>query len=217
MLPDDLQQDGMALSQFDLVYVSASEAAHLDVLPNSRVSYRGAKAELSAAPEAVLRASVQSAVSTAAIQTVTTASAELQQLAYASGIYSRFWLDPLIPRRAFYRLYDDWLAQCLTADVQSQTACLMLDNQLAGFIALRSSAGITRIELLATHEHFRGQGIGRMLLHWTAQRCLLNHDHTIAVATQAANAAALNFYQRSGFALDALYPLAHLRRNSSLP
>lgn len=125
----------------------------------------------------------------------------LLELAYASGIYSRFRTDTHFQAPDFYRMYDAWVKRSLEAD-DSKVLVETIDNKLLGFVTLDFvSQSQAAIGLIAVSEASRGAGVGSRLLQQAARLCNETGRKQIRVATQEENKPASAFYLRNGYEL----------------
>jgi dTDP-4-amino-4,6-dideoxy-D-galactose acyltransferase len=145
---------------------------------------------------------------------------DLYHLAIASGEFSRFRLDPNMPRHVFLRLYSTWMARSVSGEIadvvfvaRSQSSRhKMGTSRLNGMVTVKVCDGRSEIGLLAVSPWSRGRGIGRMLVRaaniWAASRGASVEQ----VVTQRANAAARHLYERCGYRVESRIPTRHLWR-----
>jgi dTDP-4-amino-4,6-dideoxy-D-galactose acyltransferase len=147
-------------------------------------------------------------------------SDELTDLSIAAGEYSRFAVDPRIPRDRFEEMYRIWIAASVCGEMAG-TVLIARDpaldgalkatnlpskssagEEIAGMITIKVTDGVGNIGLIAVSESQRGRGIGSRLIEaahgWMVQ-CGANKT---TVVTQAANAPACALYQRAGYTIE---------------
>ena len=127
---------------------------------------------------------------------------ELRQIGMASGEFSRFKIDPSIPKEKFVELYTTWIINSATRTIAEELYFFEEDNQIAGLITLCIKNNKANIGILSVHEKFRGKHIASQLVnaaeYWTKN---LKGFDLIQVVTQAANSAACRFYEKCGFTI----------------
>jgi dTDP-4-amino-4,6-dideoxy-D-galactose acyltransferase len=147
-------------------------------------------------------------------------SDELTDLAIAAGEYSRFAVDPRIPRDRFEELYRSWIARSVDGELAG-TVLIARDDAaagaakttslpssspaaapLAGMITIKVTGSVGNIGLIAVAESHRGRGIGSRLIA-AAHGWMIEHDACKStVVTQAANVPACALYRRSGYTIE---------------
>lgn len=132
----------------------------------------------------------------------TTATAELIQLARDAGHYSRFRVDPNIPRDVFERIYDAWITNSVNRTIADEVMVVLDGSSVSGLVTVAVKDGRADIGLLAVRTQARGRGLGKSLvaaaLDWAAR-----HDINEAqVVTQGANAKACRLYESCGYAVE---------------
>lgn len=135
----------------------------------------------------------------------------LEELAWESGIFSRFRLDPLMPATAFHRLYSEWLRKSLAGqELAREVFCARLGaGQEIGLLTLGLQQARADIGLLAVAAGCRGQGIGHQLLAVAAARTQLWGLQQVQVVTQFENQAACRFYAGAGFGVASQQDVYH--------
>lgn len=123
----------------------------------------------------------------------------LLQLAFDSGVYSRFRTDPRFTGNEFEKLYRLWMERSIRGEIAD--AVLVYDEGagITGMVTVAAQKGGAEIGLIAVDGAVRGRGIGKQLIagaeHFAAQQGCSQ----LRVATQAANQPAAGIYLKSGF------------------
>lgn len=127
---------------------------------------------------------------------------KLQQLAFESGIYSRFRTDLNFDERCFYSMYEIWIQKSIKSKL-SAVLIEQFNNELVGFVTVDFAEGsnIASIGLIAVSQECRGQGVGGKLLRQAESLAASHHCNILRVATQKQNEKASAFYLRNGFEL----------------
>lgn len=149
--------------------------------------------------------------SDADIHATTTLTPQLEALAWQSGEYSRFRLDPNFAPAFFERLYSHWMRHSLSGGLAWQV--LVLGNPagpVRGMLTLGERNGQAEIGLLAVDRPARGQGGGQRLLAAALASARQRGYNAIGVRTQLANAPACRLYAAAGFVLLAEQHVYHL-------
>lgn len=143
-------------------------------------------------------------------------SKTLYELAIASGIYSRFRLDPQL-NIYFECLYRYWLDLAFREPENYFLLAMPDENGFSGLLlgSIRGTTG--RIELFAVAEVARQRGIGQALWQQAVTRFLRHEVNSVSVATQQENLGACRFYEKIGFLLESSNAIWHLwRKNDRL-
>jgi dTDP-4-amino-4,6-dideoxy-D-galactose acyltransferase len=145
-------------------------------------------------------------------------SADLVELALASGIYSRFRIDPRIPAERFEAMYRIWIARSVAGELADAVLVVPLDNRarqslasqrLAGMITISLRPREASIGLVAVAETARGRGVGQALLR-AAHAWMRSHGAPRAsVVTQLTNEPACRLYQRAGYEAETVQHVYH--------
>lgn len=126
-------------------------------------------------------------------------TAELTQLAYDAGLYSRFKTDPNIPDSMFKKIYQQWLLNSLNHSIADDVLIYRENAAIAGMMTVGQKKNRGDIGLLAVNDQFRGQGIGRALVQVAQHYFCQNNLNTAQVVTQRQNHPACQLYEKCGF------------------
>lgn len=146
-----------------------------------------------------------------AISPCTELDDSLLQLAFESGLHSRFRQDSGFRRGEFETLYRLWLEKDIRAE---QGGCFVAGSpgRPDGLLTLGPSgdSGILQIGLLAVDARVRRRGVAGNLLAFAKKRAAEQGFRQIAVRTQDGNAAAKALYLSAGFSLVGMETVGHL-------
>jgi dTDP-4-amino-4,6-dideoxy-D-galactose acyltransferase len=137
------------------------------------------------------------------------ASDKLYDLALQSGVYSRFKLDPKLPRDAYEKLYSIWIENSVNRSIADEVLVFMENGQIAGMVTLSKKGDWGDIGLIAVDETFRGKKIGHHLLN-AAYKYFFDRGITeLGVETQLNNLGACRFYEANEFLVHKVEYLYH--------
>jgi len=125
---------------------------------------------------------------------------ELIQLAYLSGIKSRYNKDQNFSENEFEKLYSQWIDNCLGEESNSQILVVKDCNKIIGFTTIESlNTTTSKIGLIAVNIEYQRKGFAKQLV--SAAECIsIDYKCTsIEVTTQGNNESAILFYQNYGF------------------
>jgi len=127
------------------------------------------------------------------------ATPELEALALASGVHSRFKIDPRVPGQVYPSLYLAWIRRSVAGEVADAVLITRAPRGLAGMVTVKAREGVATIGLIAVDVASRGRGVGRRLvegaLGWAAARRCARME----VVTQGENLTACALYRACGF------------------
>lgn len=138
----------------------------------------------------------------------------LVELAVAAGAFSRFAVDPRIPREAFRRLYAIWIERSCrheTADAVFVAEGGDAAGEPLGLATVAVRGETATIGLVAVSERARRRGVGRATMarfhDWLRDRGVTRVD----VATQLANGPACGLYRACGYRPSSFETIYHFR------
>lgn len=124
---------------------------------------------------------------------------ELEALAWQSGEYSRFRLDPRLPITVFQRLYTQWLRNSLNGSIARSVMVLQgATGESLGLATLGEKSGVADIGLIAVEAAARGQQVGQRLMAEARRRAAAIGFTQLQVITQGENQQACRFYEKCG-------------------
>jgi ribosomal protein S18 acetylase RimI-like enzyme len=121
---------------------------------------------------------------------------------------SRFHMDPAIPGEIAGRIKRDWLAAFFDGTRGERLLVAELDSRPAGFLGVVGRDRVSVIDAIAVREDARGRGVGRALVSALLADPGAGRE-AVEVGTQAANPAAVRFYERLGFATEGVRFVLH--------
>lgn len=135
----------------------------------------------------------------------------LFDLAYQSGVYSRFKLDRKFTKNEFKRLYKKWVENSIRGEIADQ----ILVNRngidsINAFVSIQHEGLKSTIGLIAVDKEYRGKGIGTKLIEGCKYFAQQRNSKYITVATQKENIKACNFYIKKGFKEKEIVYIYHL-------
>lgn len=135
---------------------------------------------------------------------------EFRFLAYQSGKYSRFKVDPEIPPLVFEEIYKSWIERALDTGSGEEVILSRREGSVEGMITLQYLAGnLGRIGLLAVHPESRGKGLGELLVNSANDRFKSKKCQSSIVVTQVPNKDACTLYERCGFTREKIENFYH--------
>ena len=134
-------------------------------------------------------------------------------LARRSFVYSRFHLDPQIPKALADRIKAEWVGNFFKGKRGDQMMLAQDAGKVVGFnqILVGADQGVI-IDLIAVDPAWRGRGIAAELICAAEQR-YPQRTRTV-VGTQAANVPSLRLYQRLGFRIFESEYIFHWQRST---
>ena len=136
-------------------------------------------------------------------------SPKLLQLAWDSGHYSRYKLDPLISEERFKRLYELWIINSVNKSFADEVLIHSQGGELAGMISVKARNEWGSIGLIAVDSQYRSQGIGKKLVEDAKAFTKSKGCVGIEVQTQLQNKRACKFYEENGFDAKAIQFIYH--------
>jgi dTDP-4-amino-4,6-dideoxy-D-galactose acyltransferase len=131
-------------------------------------------------------------------KSVKTLTASVENMAYQSGVFSRFKLDPKLSSY-FEQFYFTWISKSVKREIADEVIVAIKDEKEVGFITLTLKDGVGKIGLIAVDSKFRGLKIASQLLAkaelWFSEAQI----EYIEVITQADNLPACSLYEKNRF------------------
>lgn len=124
---------------------------------------------------------------------------ELLRIAGTCFRYSRFHLDPQLPRELADRVKREWVRSYVEGRRGIELLSATDDGRTAGFLAVRESDdGARVIDLVGVATESQGHGVGESLVSTFVARHG-EDGRTLRVGTQTANVPSLRLYEKLGF------------------
>jgi dTDP-4-amino-4,6-dideoxy-D-galactose acyltransferase len=127
---------------------------------------------------------------------------DLLDIGVQSGEFSRFNVDPNIPKQKFIELYQAWVINSANRRIAEEFYYFEEGGSVAGMITLAIKNNLPDIGILSVDKNFRGKGIAGNLVraaeHWSKN---IKGRERLRVVTQAANVVACRFYEKNGFSI----------------
>lgn len=143
---------------------------------------------------------------------------DLLELAFESGIYSRFYTDKNFINNEFRRLYKRWIDNSLEG-LSNYKIFVAEDDcrKLLGFITIGSkNEHLADIGLLAVSSASRGKKIGTKLIEFSKRFAFSNNLKQIQVVTQLQNIPATILYEKTGFSLNEINYIYHIWNHDTI-
>jgi ribosomal protein S18 acetylase RimI-like enzyme len=135
-------------------------------------------------------------------------------------VYSRFHLDPVIPKRLAHELKASWAASYFAGKRGNGMVVAEHDGEVRGFLQLIWADDVLVIDLIAVAPEAARRGLAKAMIGFAAAhgtggaRCPIS----IRVGTQAANVPSVRLYESLGFRLtQACFVLHHHGRGGPYP
>lgn len=125
--------------------------------------------------------------------------ADVNQLAYESGKYSRFQLDHKMNQKKFFEMYDLWVVNSLNKKFADGLYLFVEEAKAVGFVTYKISDRFATIGLIAVSPNHQGKGIGKKLLQRVENELLKANIFELRIPTQEANKQACFFYEKLGY------------------
>lgn len=121
----------------------------------------------------------------------------VMRVAEKSFTYSRFHMDPLIPRKTADRIKSEWAGNYFSGNRGDEMVVGEEKGRIAGFVQIINSQETLVIDLIAVDRDFRRCGLAAGMIRFI-ERGNPESRH-ILVGTQAANTASMSLYETLGF------------------
>jgi len=125
---------------------------------------------------------------------------ELESLATAAGVLSRFAVDPAMPPGTMQKMYALWLRRSFSGEMGDEVLAARDAAGPSGLVTLKYGVSEAEVGLLAVAPRARGAGVGRALMQAAALRLLSRGLLTSIVTTQGENRPACRLYEGCGYA-----------------
>jgi len=123
------------------------------------------------------------------------------EIAETAFIYSRFHLDPLIPKELADRIKREWIANYIRRQRGEGLFVAEVEGKPAGFLALLATGDKEKtgvIDLIAVARNMQGRGVAKSLIGTHIEDAYQKYSHLI-VGTQIANVPSMRLYEKCGY------------------
>lgn len=127
-----------------------------------------------------------------------TNAADLYELAFESGKYSRFKMDGSFREEQFRCLYRLMIDNALTKGYADKIF-VKKSKKIEGFVTVKQRDDYLNIGLIGVNPEFQSTGVGSLLMKKVENYAIEIGANKIDVLTQKQNMAARQFYQKQGF------------------
>lgn len=124
---------------------------------------------------------------------------ELVDLAYQSGEYSRFRLDPKISNSKFEQLYKLWIENSVNRSIADHVYVARFEGKIVGMITIKNDRDTATIGLFSVDQKMRGRKVGSALLNYSLVNAKQMGVEEVFVPTQVDNVLACKFYEKNKF------------------
>jgi ribosomal protein S18 acetylase RimI-like enzyme len=131
----------------------------------------------------------------------------VERVARKSFEFSRFHLDPQIPRETADRIKARWADNFFTGERGDAMAVARHGGEIAGFLQLIAAERTLVIDLIAVDPRHQRQRLASAMIAF-AMAGLAGFDR-VRVGTQVANTASLRLYEKLGFCACGAYYVLH--------
>jgi len=122
----------------------------------------------------------------------------VEEIARRSFIYSRFHLDPNIPKHLADEIKTQWVGNYFRGHRGDYMVVAERAGHIAGFLQLLSAPGNVKvIDLVAVEKKHRGQGLAEEMIRYAFSAC--GDTTSLRAGTQSANIVSLSLYEKLGF------------------
>jgi dTDP-4-amino-4,6-dideoxy-D-galactose acyltransferase len=130
-------------------------------------------------------------------------------LAYRSGEYSRFLLDPNFEKDDFRNLYKTWILNSINKQIADEVFVVKFQSSIVGMATLKLKNDSGDIGLIAVDESVQGKGVGTQLISAIKNYLSQRNINCLEVATQLNNTKACAFYNKCGFTVKSINNIYH--------
>lgn len=130
--------------------------------------------------------------------------AHVLAIASKSFLYSRFHLDPQIPKTLANKIKKSWVDNYFSGERGERMFVALLGSRVVGFLTVLQSKNDNRntrlIDLVAVDKNYWTKGCGeRLVKHFITEG--IKNKWRMRVGTQAANIPSIRLYEKCGFRL----------------
>lgn len=124
---------------------------------------------------------------------------EIYALAFESGKFSRFRLDPNFSPTEFEKLYEKWVDNSYAKEFADDVLIYKEQDAILGFVTYKVWDGYATIGLIGVCPKHQGKGIGKKLIQSVEQKLVAVGVNELRIPTQLQNEIACLFYKGLGY------------------
>ena len=207
---DDLEKLSPALAAYDLIYLFSDEylgdEVNLGAFSGKEWGGRASLEIKTNHDERPLFAKVLEVV------TLNELPSEAIDILVLSGEYSRFSIDPEMPRFFMPMMYEEWGESVLADESGEVVGTKDARGEINGICCIKHGSSESNIELIAVRKSCRGKGLGKILIQSAIQKTMDRRISKLIVNTQRINVPALSLYMSCGFHMVQEQYTYHLRK-----
>ena len=133
----------------------------------------------------------------------------IYELAYKSGVSSRFNLDKNFSEKDFKRFYKKWVDNSFNKSFADDVLVYLDEKLIIGFVTYKEFEHYATIGLIAVNENERGKGIGAKLVESVESTIYKKDIFELRIPTQLENKQACSFYTNIGYKIKNKKNLKH--------
>ncbi len=126
---------------------------------------------------------------------------EIYELAFESGKFSRFKLDPNFDQLEFEKLYRKWVDNSFNNEFADSVLVYKEQNKILGFVTYKVWDKYATIGLIGVCLKHQGKGIGKKLMQSVEMDLANKGLDELRIPTQLQNEMACRFYTKMGFVI----------------
>ncbi|MGL2964069.1 GNAT family N-acetyltransferase [Flavobacterium sp. RSB2_4_14] len=126
---------------------------------------------------------------------------DIYQLAFESGIHSRFLLDRNFGTKKFEELYRLWIDNSISKTFAEDVLFYKRNEEIAGLLTYKITDDKATVGLIAVSKQYHGKGIGGDLLMYLETILYQKGITSLMIPTQFKNKKASNFYNKHGYSI----------------
>lgn len=124
---------------------------------------------------------------------------EIYALAFESGKFSRFKLDPNFDQREFEKLYKKWVDNSFNKEFADAVLVYKEQDKILGFITYKVWDKQATIGLIGVCKKHQGKGMGKKLIQYVEMELAYKGVNELRIPTQLQNVMACEFYTKMGY------------------
>lgn len=134
---------------------------------------------------------------------------DLINLAYESGLYSRFKIDPRISDDQFKKVYRLWITNSVRKQIAQEVLVIKRNQRIVAMLTLGEKNQRGDIGLLAVDPNYRGQKLGSKLVYAAQAWCIKQGYAHGQVVTQQLNLPAAALYEKCDYSIEKVENFFH--------